>query len=138
MVTRRAWGYVEQLPSGNYRASHLGADGRRVGKTFATASGADEWLTLGRSSLLTGTAGRGGEDVTGRRASEPKRGWYTVRLRCRGCGRIVRAFVPKGGDRTGFRPFKHPGSDGEDCRGQYEIHDSDDLIPEDVGDPDSA
>lgn len=77
--------------------------------------------------------------MTGRRTGDPKHGGrYTVRLRCRDCGRTVRGFVPRGGDGTGFLPFKHQGSDGEDCRGQYELHDSDDLIPLDVGAPDGA
>lgn len=41
---------------------------------------------------------------------------------CRECGRIVKAFVPRGGDGTGVRPHAHQ-DDGSVCSGTYDLHD---------------
>lgn len=53
----RRFGKVQQLPSGNYRASFVGPDGRRVFApvTFPDSEAADTWLTTQRADIVRGT-----------------------------------------------------------------------------------
>ncbi len=53
---RRTFGKLSPLPSGRYRASYLGPDGkRRAGETtFATVADADAWLAVISSDIVKG------------------------------------------------------------------------------------
>jgi len=53
---RRAFGSVEQLPSGQFRARVLGPDGRYVSapSTFATRTDASVWVDVQRTDLVRG------------------------------------------------------------------------------------
>ena len=53
---RRTFGNVWQLPSGRYRASYLGPDGKRRGapSTFPTVADADAWLSNVSTEIVSG------------------------------------------------------------------------------------
>ncbi|HEY5277374.1 MAG TPA: hypothetical protein VIK38_12760, partial [Coriobacteriia bacterium] len=53
---RRAFGTVERLPSGNFRARVLGLDGKYVSApmTFATRAEATVWVDLQRADQVRG------------------------------------------------------------------------------------
>jgi integrase len=55
--SRRTWGKVEPLPSGNYRASYTGPDKlRHFGPmTFTAVIDADAWLSTQRAQIVAGT-----------------------------------------------------------------------------------
>src|SRR3954452_25207281 len=71
MAKRAAFGTVDRLPSGRYRARYVGPDGRRRSKVFGTAK-ADAWAWLGTA--------QGDPGPKARRAPEA-------------CQRTVRAFA---------------------------------------------
>lgn len=54
--SRRKFGMIRQLPSGQQQASYFGPDGTRhnAPQTFDTVADAEAWLTLRRAELLTG------------------------------------------------------------------------------------
>lgn len=56
-ATRRTWGKVEPLPSGNYRASYTGPDKQRhfAPMTFTAIIDADAWLATQRAQIVAGT-----------------------------------------------------------------------------------
>jgi integrase len=53
----RRFGKIQELPSGNHRASFIGPDGTRVfaPMTFPTEADADTWLATQRTDLVRGT-----------------------------------------------------------------------------------
>lgn len=55
-ASRKSWGKVETLPSGNLRASHSGPDGKRhfAPMTFTAREDAEGWLTKQRAAILEG------------------------------------------------------------------------------------
>jgi integrase len=57
VASRRRFGYLRRLPSGRWQASYLTASGERrgAGKTFATKTDADRWLSTVESDLVRGT-----------------------------------------------------------------------------------
>lgn len=56
MAKRRTFGTIRKLPSGNYQASYIGADGQRylAPETFSTKTDADAWITVQRANMLQG------------------------------------------------------------------------------------
>lgn len=56
-ATRRSWGKVEKLPSGNLRARYTGPDGNvhTAPMTFVAAIDADAWLATQRALIAAGT-----------------------------------------------------------------------------------
>lgn len=56
-ASRRSFGKVEPLPSGNFRARYVGPDGNthKAPMTFTSEMDADGWLTVQRARIIAGT-----------------------------------------------------------------------------------
>lgn len=57
MTTRRSFGTIRKLPSGNFQASYVGDEGIRhtAPRTFVRKTDAQHWLAVQQSALITGT-----------------------------------------------------------------------------------
>ena len=42
-----------------------------------------------------------------------------MKIRCKVCGQVLQARVPKGGDGSVLRPYAHGGPPGDRCRGSW-------------------
>lgn len=57
MSKRRSFGTIRKLPSGNFQAKYIGADGQylKAPFTFVRKTDAQHWLTVQQHALITGT-----------------------------------------------------------------------------------